>query len=43
MQYKSQLENEKLLEPLTKHKIANFIKNMSNNEAPEFTGITPAF
>ena len=39
----TELENEKLQEPLSKQEIANFIKTMSNNKAPGFTGITPAF
>ena len=29
--------------PITKLKIANFIKSMSNDKAPGITGITPAF
>ena len=36
-------ENTSLENPITKPKIADFIKTMSNNKAPGITGITPAF
>ena len=36
-------ENMSLERPITKPKIADFIKSLSNDKAPSITGITPAF
>ena len=36
-------ENTHLEQPFSKQEVASFIKSMSNNKAPGFTGIPPAF